>query len=196
VQEALGMIERKELTKKQASKTIEYLLTLPKVRQNVMPPLDSSTAPKVRNGRYAINASEIGDGSDTGIRFYQVRTPDQGRWAGYTFVDQMGSDTPYPIRNKAYRTQVLTALAKDPAKYARMYGRYFKTCSECGRGLTNRVSRLLDIGPICGGHFHDPQVWESIRDEAKRALEAAGLDPSQDVTDEDDLDAIREQLGW
>jgi Family of unknown function (DUF6011) len=98
----------------------------------------------VPDGRYAV------ENPTTGIlQFYVVRTPGQGRWCGYTFVDVQASDETYPLKNREARLAVLAAIAVDPAEASMRYGREIGRCGVCGRTLTNEVSRDLGIGPVC-----------------------------------------------
>lgn len=148
----------------------------------------SKPIPDVPDGRYAVKDQE------GQLKFYRVWKPMQGKWAGWTFLAVYSSDDEYPIKNPNTKRFILEQIAVDPALSARMYGRHYKRCSDCNKGLTNRVSRLLDIGPVCGGHHYNPEIWKSIKSEARGLLEAAGLDPDTDVEDTDDLDAIRMRL--
>lgn len=134
------------LTIKDASAWITRLLDLPKTA-NVQQVRMSS--PEVADGRYAVDSSTIGDGNDSGIRFYRVRTPEEGKWAGFTFVDAQASDDLHPIRNRAHRSQILKAIAADPIECLQRYGHELGCCGVCARTLTDETSRAIGIGPVC-----------------------------------------------
>jgi hypothetical protein len=59
-----------------------------------------------------------------------------------------------------------------------------RACSNCGRRLTNRISRELGIGPICGGRMFGGDEWaDEVK--AKRAeIVARGEDPDEELGDE------------
>lgn len=101
-------------------------------------------APKaeVPAGRYAID-------TETGIKFYVVDRPTQGKWKGYTFVKAQASDDLYPVRNRQQRENILAAIAVDPKAASVLYGRELGVCGVCNRTLTDQTSRENGIGPIC-----------------------------------------------
>jgi Family of unknown function (DUF6011) len=47
----------------------------------------------------------------------------------------------------------ILAAAADPAAAAKAYGQRFKSCSCCGKALTNEESRALGIGPVCASRW-------------------------------------------
>lgn len=101
-------------------------------------------AATVEPGRYAIN---LADGH--GTRFFKVDAPEDGRWRGYTFVDEQASDDYYPVKNRDRRATILAAIAIDPHAALIRYGRELGRCGRCGRTLTDATSRANGIGPEC-----------------------------------------------
>lgn len=188
------------LTKRRASEFIGRLLEKPKRlrRSNSDPARDiigehhpRYTPPgpdDLPAGRYAVK------NKDGQLRFYRVARGTRNKAMVWLHLEHGNDSTEIRFSSPEFRG-IIGLIAEDPLKAARLYGRHRKTCSECGRGLTNRVSRLLDIGPVCGGHHCDPAIWEQMKATAREALRAAGLDPDQDVEDTDDLDRIREEAG-
>lgn len=185
--------EPEGVSKRRASEFIGRLLDLPKR----IPPSpepgatrfqfnDAPSPEKVPAGYYAVK------NPDGELRFYRVKrgTRNPTRFWVHVLHGPEESELPYPAG-----LTILKKIAEDPAGAARTYGREIKSCSRCARRLTNRISRLLDIGPVCGGHFYDEAIWDEMREKARAALAAAGLDPDADVEDTDDLDAIRERAG-
>lgn len=134
------------LSKKVASGWIESLLKFPKLAGTN---LSAKVTTQVPNGHYCVDGTTIGDGGDSGLRFYKVNTPTQGKWAGFTFVDAQGGPTYYPIKNRAHKEQILKAIAKDPREAAIRYGKELGVCGICNTELTNEESRSYGIGPIC-----------------------------------------------
>ena len=116
-----------------ASKAIDSLLELP----------DKGVA----EGRYAFEEGGR-------MRFFQVRKPDEGRWKGYTFVDELfgspGDFSKEGVRNRSERERILKVIANDDDALAR-FGRELGICGVCGSPLTNEESRALGIGPVCRG---------------------------------------------
>jgi hypothetical protein len=193
------------ISKKRASESISKLLALPK-RRNELPArpaktrdivaetrsqtvADRITPEKVPAGHYAVD-NEAGE-----LRFYAVW------WAPITpgrdpffkvYVEHGPDDSEVPFKSAL---TILRKIAEDPRAAALRYGREIKSCSSCGKRLTNRISRLLDIGPVCGGRFYSEDDWKARKATARDALRAAGLDPKADAEEGDDLDAIREQAG-
>jgi hypothetical protein len=140
---------------------------------------------RVSTGHYAIK------NKDGELRFYRVwRGTRNPNWVKL-YLEHGNSDTEIPFKSGEFKG-IMLAIGADPLFAARLYGRHIGCCSECHHRLTNRVSRLLDIGPICGGHKCDPAIWKDMVARAKAALRDAGLDPDADVEDTDDLDRIRE----
>lgn len=124
-----------------ASRVIEALKKLPKAEEQ------SGTVrkdwPDVPAGRYAVE-NELGN-----LCFYHVDRPDEGRWAGYTFLAVRASDELHPIKNNATKRAIMEKIAVDPQAAMLLYGKEIGSCGHCGRTLTNPVSREIGIGPIC-----------------------------------------------
>lgn len=98
---------------------------------------------KVEDGRYAI---DYGNGV---VKFFRVNTPDEGKWAGYTFVKEQASDELYPVKDRERRETILDLIAQDPEEAARLYGTELGVCGICGRTLTDPESRAFGVGPVC-----------------------------------------------
>lgn len=138
-------------TKASARKTIDRLLVLdPKVAKGAKRhPANDATIPAadiVPEGRYAVPTE---DGALNKLAFYKVDRPTEGKWAGYVFVKLMLSDNEQRM-SKAAGAAILAKIAQvGAANASAAYGREFKHCGVCGRGLTNDESRKVGIGPDC-----------------------------------------------
>jgi hypothetical protein len=132
----------KHLSIGDASRWINRLKQLPK--QQPQPVLvGERNMPDVQPGRYAIrNTKGI-------VKFYRVDRPQEGRWAGHTFVSVQASDELHPIRSAVNKKAILRQIAKDPVAAFALYGRELGVCGVCGRTLTDEDSRRLGIGPVC-----------------------------------------------
>ena len=138
---ALGCIEdirlgyADSITKKYASKMIDILMTAPRsvsIQNNDV---------QVDAGRYAVTIGEK-------LRFFHINRPEDGRWAGYTFVNEQAGDELFGIRDANRRKMILETIANDDHALAR-YGQELGVCGMCGRTLTDEVSREMGIGPVC-----------------------------------------------
>lgn len=107
--------------------------------QETVAPVTAATVP---NGLYALER-------EGAVKFYEVRTPTEGKWAGYTFVDACASDDRWPIKNRDARQEVLSLIADDPEAASIRYGRTIGRCGRCNRTLTDEHSRAAGIGPEC-----------------------------------------------
>lgn len=102
------------------------------------------TPAAVADGHYALVAA---DGT---VKFYEVNSPTEGKWAGRTFVAVQASDDRHAVRNPAARTAILAAIAADPKAAMLRYGAELGRCGHCNRTLTSEW-RKVGIGPVCNG---------------------------------------------
>jgi hypothetical protein len=177
------------LTKQRASDFIARLKDRP--HRHDQPTTRSTDIPPVAalpSGHYAIKNAE------GQIRFYRVWRGTRNPNYIQLYVEHGPDETEIRYGSPEFKVILGSIVYGDGGALAaaRLYGREIGCCSECRRRLTNRVSRLLDIGPICGGHRCDPEIWKDMVRRAREALAAAGLDPDADGEDTDDLDRIRE----
>lgn len=99
---------------------------------------------RVPVGRYALRNTT----GPNNISFYHVERPDNGRYAGKTFVKQQLGPNVERIP-MAQQRAALVRIAADPAGAFRLYGRTLGVCGVCGLTLTNEESRAAGIGPVC-----------------------------------------------
>jgi hypothetical protein len=178
------------LTKERASNFISRLKDRPPRHDRATGPSNDLPSPEVLPaGHYAVK------NEDGQLRFYHLKRGTRNPRMIWLHVEHGPDSTEIPFKTaKAIIGQIVYGPG-GPLGAARLYGRHIGRCSECYRRLTNRVSRLLDIGPVCGGHRSDPEIWKDTVRRAREALRASGLDPDADVEDTDDLDRIRELAG-
>lgn len=134
-----------ELDRTQASALIDCLTALPVRERAPLSPAQQEVAAQpvsVPAGRYAVEIGET-------LAFVQVDRPEEGRWAGYTFVTrQLADDFVRVSRQQA--AAILDAIAAvGPAEASKRYGREIGECGVCHRTLTNEDSRAAGIGPQC-----------------------------------------------
>jgi len=114
-------------------------------------PADGSLPPvtafrHVPPGRYAVE-SRTGNND---LDFFEVRRPEEGKWAGYTFVERIiGGHDNAPVRGIAAR-RALQAIVRAGFDESRLRAaQELGLCKECGRHLTDEESRLAGMGPYC-----------------------------------------------
>lgn len=162
--EELGM------TKAKASEIITWLKDLPnKPNEPSGMWADHNEVPA---GRYAVDA-ENGE-----LRFYHVWRP-KGNPSVYRLYVLHGPDSS-PVHFKA-QMPIMAKIAADVRGAAIRYGREIKACSNCGRRLTNRISRELGIGPVCGGRMFDDGDWKQEVKDARQRIVDRGEDPDEDI---------------
>ena len=93
-------------------------------------------------GLYALATS-------TGLKFYKVERPTEGRWKDYTFVSIQHSDEFTQIKDSARKGKILRTIGNDPEGAMALYGKTIGRCGKCSRTLTNEESRARGIGPVC-----------------------------------------------
>ena len=101
-------------------------------------------------GRYGIPTEE---GAINETAFYKVDRPTEGKWAGYVFVKLMVSDYEKRLAMGTQKAVANKIAEYGAAKASALYGKEFKQCGVCGRGLTNDLSREIGIGPDCRAKY-------------------------------------------
>lgn len=152
---ALALLDSGQLTKGQASRSIEFLLTCPK-RSATASTSTASTGgkfkvwPTIPDGRYALPmpADDVNP-----IHFFTIKTADHGdEWDGFQRTKRHVSDERYPVKG-AQRREIMDRIAEDPKAAAVLYGHETNHCCVCGRELTRPESREAGIGPKCAESF-------------------------------------------
>lgn len=177
--ETLRRLDAGLITKRSISRYIERARELPRrSRGDIVGRTrfgDPPTPEEVPAGRYAV------PNEDKVLRFYRLwrGTKNPGYIKLYVIHGDESTELKYGTA-----IPILRKIAKiGAAECAVLYGREIGCCSRCGRGLTQRISRYLGIGPVCGGHFYADE-WADKLAEAREELIAQGLDPDEDVNGE------------
>lgn len=158
---------------RQTSALIDWLLTVERDPR----PAPTAAGPDVPEGRYALVAD------DGVVKFYAVDRPTEGRWAGYVFVNALGSEERYPIRDRNAKAAILAAIAADVDEARIRYGIELGRCGCCGRALTDEVSRAAAVGPDCAARYG---IDRSVYAERAAALAAARVKGDVRLDGEDD----------
>ena len=168
------------MSKSKASELITWFLKQPdKPRETVVREgVETSTAlHALPPGRYALPKAGT-KLADNELRFYQC-WESRDKQAKRLYVQFGPADGKLP-----YNAQMSIAamiIKEGIRECAIRYGMEIGSCSNCGRRLTNRISRELGIGPICGGRMFGGDEWsEEVK--AKRAeISARGEDPDEEL---------------
>lgn len=124
-------------------------------------------------GRYAVTA-------DSGeLRFYNVWiSRDKARLNVYVCHGPDESDLRYQQTVLGVLNKIKTAGIRESAI---RYGLEIGECSNCGRRLTNRISRELGIGPICGGRMFGDDGWKDEVKAKRQEIIDRGQNPDEDI---------------
>lgn len=147
------------MTKKQASGMIDILLRQPKRVEKVPGATKSllqealSKAPK---SKYAVPVSELDisleDTPLTGdLLFIEVKEYMNNLYMR-RLTGSVGGFTRHKVPSQD-SIVIMDIIAKDPYKYAKIFGQHYSCCGSCGAELTDPVSRDLQLGPECRKKF-------------------------------------------
>lgn len=139
-----------KLNKYDASRWIELALKVPaeyeapKSTKNAL----KTSLPDVPAGFYAV-PSRTGNND---LDFFRVDRPEDGKWAGYTFVKRViGGHDDQRVRGTEMRLALEAILATGVDQARQTYGVEIGRCAICNRHLTDDESRAFGIGPTCRG---------------------------------------------
>ena len=147
------------LTKKQASGTIDLLLRLPQ-RSTKVPGATKSllqeALSKAPKSKYAVPVSELDisleDTPLTGdLLFIEVKEYMNNLYMR-RLTGSVGGFTRHKVPSQD-SIVIMNIIAKDPYKYAKIFGQHYSCCGSCGAELTDPVSRDLQLGPECRKKF-------------------------------------------
>lgn len=167
----MGKVEDDQLlgvTRRRASDIITELLKLP--MSDSVVEKQNRDKPNVPAGRYAV------DNDEGELRFYRVYISKSGFIKVYVLHGPDASEVPFRAA-----MGILRKIEKDGVEKAAIrYGTEIGACSNCGRRLTNRISRELGIGPVCGGRMFGDMFVTKVAD-AREAILARGEDPDEAI---------------
>lgn len=122
-----------------------------------------TVAKQVPEGRYAVETDVV--------RFYQVDKPAQGKWAGFTFVNQLvgsvGNWQRIPVKKLLLKLELLKTIAENPEESARLFGQKSKHCGYCMSPLSKDRSRASGYGETCASNHG---FWYATEAEALEIL--------------------------
>jgi hypothetical protein len=168
----LAEVDFSRIPKSRASDVIEKLKYLPR-RQNQPQSTKVVNWANIPAGRYAVENNE-GE-----LRFYQVWRP---RGEDHDKVVKLyvlhGPDSS-PVQRNAYNS-ILGKIGMDVRAAAIRFGMEIGSCSNCGRRLTNRISRELGIGPVCGGRMFGDEFRSMVASKRDEII-TRGEDPDEEL---------------
>lgn len=104
-------------------------------------PIQPFQAETLEDGCYAVERAGT-------LYFYRAVTKSEGRWAGRQFINRFKSDDLLPIARRESEEARALILADVAAARARFVAET-NHCYQCGKRLTDVISRGLGIGPKC-----------------------------------------------
>jgi hypothetical protein len=130
-------------------------------------------------GRYAV---QTGD-EENDLTFYRVveRHDINNRERKYKIMLVVAGPREHYISGPPMYAAVKRIVRAGVGDSATLYGKTIGRCSICHTQITNRLSRELGIGPVCGGRVYDD--WDSRVTAARDGLLMRGLDPTENVGD-------------
>lgn len=136
-------------TRAGASTAIDSLLAIPKPSRAAQPvpaTRRAKTYPDVPQGYYATDSLTGAQDTD----FWFVKRPKDGRWAGRTFVKRyLGGQGPIDTPRSAAFPALEAIVAAGIDKAGNRFSDELGNCRDCGRDLTDQLSRQLRRGPTC-----------------------------------------------
>lgn len=170
------IVEENKLTVPKASQIITDLKKMP-YKKTVKGASANTGFGEVPGGYYALPVVDQKPGGND-LVFYRVKKhrddPNRG-WVNRVLGPEDG---------EVPRAQVLPILKRiqrfGVGKSAVLYGKTIGKCSQCNRRLSNRISRELGIGPICGGRVFTDD-WQERVESAVHAIIERGEDPNESV---------------
>lgn len=175
--------ESGEMTKRKASEVITKLRALPwKPKDPANPPRGLTershskiTREDVPTGRYCIQTGL----DEEDLSFYRIKW---GKMTNVIWISRIGGPNEYPIRSPDEKAKILKDIYRNgAAEAATRYGFKVGRCSVCHTRITNRLSRSLGVGPVCGGRFFSD--WKERVNKVRSELVAQGLDPNENIED-------------
>lgn len=132
----------------------------------------------VPSGYYAYY---IENAKNNDIVFYRVKTSKKDPTKGWVHI-VLGPD-----EGELRQSHALAAINRikkfGVGKAAELYGEKLGRCSQCNRRLTNRLSRELKIGPVCGERVSG-EDWRDRVNIARQAIIERGEDPNESIPEE------------
>jgi Family of unknown function (DUF6011) len=138
--EAAGLFATRESARVAVDKLIVKRDAVRAERRAAGKPVTGAATVTVAAGYYAVEWSGA-------LRFYRV-VEGSGKWAGRVFVNRFRSDD----LGRVFRSEsdaVLALIAADVEAARMRFARETVHCYQCGKRLTDEVSRELGIGPVC-----------------------------------------------
>ena len=136
--------------------------------------INKPTINDVPPGRYAVQTGQ--DAND--LSYYRIK--EAGQDNKYRIILQIAGPSEHLLKGQAAKDAIKRIVRFGLGDAAVLYGRTIGRCSQCNTRITNRLSRELGIGPVCGGRVYG-EGWERRVNSARSALQARGLDPAENV---------------
>jgi len=152
----VDLIDSGDLTKKEASAVISLLVDAPRKKAAVSSsPLQALLA-SIPKSKYAVPVDELmltehEDAFSGDLVFLELK-----EFMGTLYVRRLIGAPGRFARERMTADQVTTLMsivASEPYKYAKLFGDHYACCGSCGAELTDQRSRELMLGPECRKKF-------------------------------------------
>jgi hypothetical protein len=109
--------------------------------------------PDVPAGRYAVRSAT----GNNDLDFFRVTRPEEGPWAGRTFVKRViGGHEDTPVRGAEARKALQAIVDAGITEAGILYGQEVGCCFKCHIHLTRSYSRAMGYGPDCADNLGLP----------------------------------------
>lgn len=148
------------MDKKAASNLIELLIRLPKKENKVVggskSPIQEALS-KAPKSKYAVPNVELDMSLTPATKltgdhlFVEIK-----EYMGNLYMRRLHGSVGAFVRTRVSNDDAVTIMnhiAKDPYKYAKIFGTIYSCCGSCGAELTDPISRELQLGPECRKKF-------------------------------------------
>lgn len=97
------------------------------------------------------------------LKFFRVKRPTEGDWAGRTFVDHIVGGHPGMKCHGDFMRKALEAILEfGPEDAGILYGIKIKQCCSCNLKLTKKASRALSRGRHCAYKHGQGEEWDAL----------------------------------
>lgn len=154
IQFATEELEANALTKSDASMLIDRLIKAPK-RKGALSPMQGVLA-SVPKSKYAVPTELLVGITTTDVFRGDLVFVEIKEYMQTLYMRQLHGAPGSFNRSKLAKESVLgivSIIATDPYKFAKMFGEHYTCCGSCGAELTDERSRELALGPECRKKF-------------------------------------------
>jgi hypothetical protein len=170
------LTESEALTKRKASDIITSLKALPFKQNTASTKVYGVSFKDIPAGYYALPVMEPREGQND-IVYFRVKKPKGSDDKGW--VHSIHGPDEGELKFKDAMNVLLRIKKFGLGKSAVLYGKTIGVC-QCKRRLTNKLSRELGIGPVCGGRVYG-EDWHTHVIDVRQQMINRGEDPDEKI---------------